>query len=98
MSNQRLLGRMRPSRRFVRPSSGFPRSKSILHTDNLSLFDNLEFDIFDASDPYWITWEQLALQLGIERLQYINYPLSPASAKTLARILNALKAITRQLL
>jgi len=36
------------SRSFVRPSSGFRCSESILYTDNLSLFDNLEFDIFDA--------------------------------------------------
>jgi len=33
---------------FVRPSLGFLSSKSILDIDNLSFFDNLEFDIFDS--------------------------------------------------
>ena len=36
---------------FVRPSLGFRCSKSILHTDNLSLFDNHELDSFDAGGP-----------------------------------------------
>jgi len=41
----------RPDEGFVRPSLGFCCSKSILDIDNLSFFDNLEFDIFDAGGP-----------------------------------------------
>jgi len=40
-----------PIEGFVRPSLGFRCSKNILHPDNLSLFDNLEFDISDAGGP-----------------------------------------------
>jgi len=39
---------MQPSQRFVRPFLCFRCSISSLHLDNLSFFDNLEFDIFDA--------------------------------------------------
>ena len=38
MSNPRFSGRMRPVKGFARPCLGFRCSKSILHTDNLSLF------------------------------------------------------------
>ena len=37
---------------FVWPSLGVHCYKSILHIDNLSLFDNLELDIFDAVGPH----------------------------------------------
>jgi len=37
-----------PVEGFVRPSLGLRCSKSIPHTDNLSYFDDLELDIFDA--------------------------------------------------
>jgi len=37
-----------PIEGFVLPSLGFRCSKSILHADNLSLFENFEFGIFDA--------------------------------------------------
>jgi len=40
-----------PVEGFVQPSLGFRCSKRIMHTDNLSFFDNLEFDIFDACGP-----------------------------------------------
>jgi len=40
-----------PVEGLVWPSLGFHCSKSILHIDNLSLFDNLELDIFDAGGP-----------------------------------------------
>jgi len=39
-----------------------------------------------------------AVLIGIRDRIFVLVPLSSASAKSLARILNALKAITRQLL
>jgi len=57
MSNPRAA--CGPVEGFVRPSLGFRCSKSILDIDNLSFFDNLEFDIFDSGDPQchfeWLT-------------------------------------------
>jgi len=52
----------RPSRRFC---AALRCSKSILHTDNLSLFDNLEFDIFDAGCPqcHFITSFNIAVRI-----------------------------------
>jgi len=50
---------------FVRPSLGFRCSKSILHTDNLSLFDNHELDSFDAGGPqcHYITSVTIAIRI-----------------------------------
>ena len=57
-ANVYVLDRLRPTyephtaqSKVCAASLGFRCSKSILHTHNLSLFDNLEFDIFDAGGP-----------------------------------------------
>jgi len=48
-----------PVEGFVWPSLGSHGSKSVLDIDNLSFFDNLEFDIFDSGGPQchfeWLT-------------------------------------------
>jgi len=41
-------GCLKPAMSNPRPSLGLRCSKSIPHTDNLSYFDDLELDIFDA--------------------------------------------------
>jgi len=40
-----------PVERFMWPGLGYCCSKSVLDIDNLSFFDNLEFDIFDTGGP-----------------------------------------------
>jgi len=54
-----------PVEGFVWPSLGFHCSKSILDIDNLSFFDNLEFDIFDAGGPqcHFITSFTIAIRI-----------------------------------
>jgi len=54
-----------PVEGLVWPSLGFHYSKSILHIDNLSLFDNLELDIFDAGGPqcHFITSVPIAVRI-----------------------------------
>jgi len=49
----------------MRPSLGFRCSKSILHIDNLSFFDNLEFDILDSGGPqcHFIAFFAIAVRI-----------------------------------
>ena len=44
-------GHMQPSQRFCMSSLVFCCSNSSLHTDKLSLFNNLKFDLFNAGGP-----------------------------------------------
>jgi len=53
MSIEQLCPTRGPVEGFVRPSLGFRCSKSIPDIDNLSFFDNLEFDMFDAGGPQY---------------------------------------------
>ena len=55
-----------------RPSLGVRCSKSILHTDNLSLFYYLEFDVLMQAVLSATLSRLLPLQLGFERFQYIS--------------------------
>jgi len=76
-SSFKTLQQLRPARGpvegFVRLSLGFHCSISILNTDNLSYFDNLDFHIFDAGAVLTATLlDLLPLQLGIEHFQYID--------------------------
>jgi len=54
-----------PVEGFERPSLGYRCSKGIQDTDNLSFFDILSFDIFDADVPqcYFITSFTIALRI-----------------------------------
>jgi len=60
-----------PVKSFVHPSLGFCCSKSILHTDNLSL-NNLDFDIFDAGGPQFHFIASVTIAVRIRTLQYIS--------------------------
>jgi len=54
-----------PVEGFVRPSLDFRCSKSILYTENLSYFDNLQFVVFYAGGPqcHFITYVTIAFMI-----------------------------------
>jgi len=63
---------MRPSRGFCAARFSFRCSKSIMHTDILFMFDNLEYDILRQVVFSATLSRLLPLHIGFQDFQYIR--------------------------